>query len=70
VNNAGSSINESGSPYDRGFGEYDLGQFDERAYVQAFCGCSVLIRRSAILERTIFIPEFLHILKMLNFHAG
>lgn len=56
VNNAG-SVSKNFMPADRGFGEYDLGQYDSKCYVSYFCGCSVLIRRAAILERKIFISE-------------
>ncbi|OGR00344.1 MAG: hypothetical protein A2505_08420 [Deltaproteobacteria bacterium RIFOXYD12_FULL_55_16] len=58
INNAGSTTGGNGMPCDRGFGEYDYGQYDSKCYLPYFCGCSVLIRRAAILERPIFIPEF------------
>lgn len=58
INNSGSITGRDGMPRDRGFGEYDRGQYDTKSYVPYFCGCSVLIRRAAILERPIFIPEF------------
>lgn len=58
INNAGSVIGQDGMPCDRGFGEYDCGQYDSKCYVPYFCACSVLIRRAALLERPIFIPEF------------
>ena len=57
INNAGSGIKSDG-PYDIGIGEYDNGQFNSKAYVQAMCGCALLIRRSAIIGRNIFIPQF------------
>jgi GT2 family glycosyltransferase len=57
INNAG-SIKQDGMPADRGFGEYDLGQYDSKCYVDYFCGVSVLLRRSAILDRKIFVSEF------------
>lgn len=57
INNAG-SISIDGMPADRGIGEYDIGQYDTKCYVDFFCGVSVLLRRSLLLDRTIFIPEF------------
>lgn len=57
INNAG-SISVAGMPGDRGIGEYDIGQYDTKCYVDFFCGVSVLLRRSLIIDRTIFIPEF------------
>jgi GT2 family glycosyltransferase/glycosyltransferase involved in cell wall biosynthesis len=56
INNAGSIVKNQ-MPADRGFGEYDVGQYDSKCYVPYFCGCSVLIRRAAIIERKIFISE-------------
>lgn len=58
VNNAGSIVGEDGMPCDRGFGEYDYGQYDQKCYLPYFCGCAALIRRAAILDRPIFVPEF------------
>jgi GT2 family glycosyltransferase len=57
INNAGSGIKSDG-PYDIGIGEYDNGQYDSKAYVQAMCGCALIIRRAAIIGRNIFIPQF------------
>ncbi len=57
INNAGSE-DKNGMPADRGIGEYDRGQYDQKIYVDYFCGCSVLLRRSAIVSRKIFVPEF------------
>jgi glycosyltransferase involved in cell wall biosynthesis len=45
-------------PYDRGLSEYDQGQYDQKCYLPYFCGCAALIRRAAIIDRTIFVPEF------------
>lgn len=56
INNAGSSVGADG-PYDRGYGEFDEGQFDQKCYVEAFCGCAALIRRQAVLSRDIFVRE-------------
>lgn len=57
INNAG-SISIAGMPGDRGIGEYDIGQYDAKCYVDFFCGVSVLLRRSLLIDRTIFVPEF------------
>jgi GT2 family glycosyltransferase/glycosyltransferase involved in cell wall biosynthesis len=57
INNAGSIADAEGMPCDRGFAEYDRGQYDEKCYIPYFCGCAALIRRAAILTRTLFIPE-------------
>lgn len=57
INNAG-SISIAGMPGDRGIGEYDIGQYDSKCYVDYFCGVSVLLRRSLLIDRTIFVPEF------------
>jgi glycosyltransferase involved in cell wall biosynthesis len=57
INNAG-SVSISNMPADRGIGEYDVGQYDSKCYVDYFCGVSVLLRRSLLIDRTIFVPEF------------
>lgn len=57
INNAG-SISIGGMPGDRGICEYDIGQYDAKCYVDFFCGVSVLLRRSLLIDRTIFVPEF------------
>lgn len=56
INNAGSG-SRSDMPFDRGFGEYDFGQYDTKNYMPFFCGVSVLIRRSALIGRKLFVPE-------------
>ena len=58
VNNAGSIADDDGNPRDRGFAEYDRGQYDKKCYLPYFCGCAALIRRAAIIDRTLFVPEF------------
>jgi len=58
INNAGSGVRDDGTPYDRGFAEYDDGRFFSKTYVQALCGCVALIRRAAILDRTLFVGAF------------
>lgn len=57
INNAGSGVKPDGIPYDRGFGEYEIGHYLSKTYLSAFCGCAALIRRVAILNRKIFIDE-------------
>ena len=58
INNAGSGLRDDGQPYDRGFGEYEEGIYSSKTYLSAFCGCAGLIRKTAILERKIFIDEY------------
>lgn len=58
INNAGSGVTENGQPYDRGFGEFEEGQYLSKTYLSAFCGCAALIRKAAIIDRKIFINEF------------
>ncbi len=57
INNAGSGIREDGNPYDRGFAQEDHGQFSQKEYIQAFCGCCALIRRNIFAYRKLFIDE-------------
>lgn len=59
VNNAGSMFRPDGTPFDRGFAQYEDGRFLGKSYVDALCGCAALIRRAAILDRTLFCgPSF------------
>lgn len=58
LNNAGSDLDPEGGPFDRGFGQFDDGMFFAKSYVNALCGCAALIRRSAIIERKLFVPAF------------
>lgn len=58
INNAGSGIREDGTPYDRGFAQEDHGQFSQKEYIHAFCGCCVLIRRNIFSYRKLFVDEF------------
>jgi GT2 family glycosyltransferase len=58
INNAGSEFSDSNEPYDRGFGQRDTGQYQQRARVQALCGCCALIRRLVFLRRKVFNPYF------------
>ena len=57
INNAGSSADAGMLPIDRGFGEYDTGQYNTPTSLPYFCGCSVLLRRAAILKRKLFVSE-------------
>lgn len=57
INNAGSDI-KNNQPYDRGFGEYDLCQYDYPRYVKALCGCVAMISPKVLASRKIFIDEF------------
>lgn len=57
INNAGSGVRKTG-PFDIGFGEKDGPLYDTAKAVSAFCGCVALIRRAALVGRSIFRPEF------------
>ncbi len=57
INNAGSGLN-NGRPFDRGFAEYDVGQYDFSEKVSALCGCVAMISPKVFVERKIFIDEF------------
>lgn len=58
INNAGSGIRENGQLYDIGFGEQEDYKYNKKIYVNAFCGCCVLLRRDLFIRRKIFISEF------------
>jgi len=58
INNAGSGILNGDQPYDRGFGEYDYGQYDKVEYVDRLCGCSFIFRQVALTRREPFVGEF------------
>ena len=58
INNAGSMSGPSSRPVDRGINEYDNGQYDQKCYLDYMCGCSLLIRKSALLQRGLFVAEF------------
>ena len=58
INNAGSDFRPNGIPYDIGFGQEDNGQYNTERYVNALCGCCVLLRRELFIKRKIFISEF------------
>ena len=57
INNAGSLSDQDLLPVDRGFGEYDSGQYNVATELPYFCGCSVLLRRAAMLQRKLFVAE-------------
>ncbi|MBX9723200.1 MAG: glycosyltransferase [Candidatus Obscuribacterales bacterium] len=58
INNAGSTEDADHNTGDRGFGSYDEGQFDEIEEVSSICGCSVLVRRDALLGMDLFVGAF------------
>ncbi|WP_411869071.1 glycosyltransferase [Vulcanococcus limneticus] len=61
INNAGSTTGRwADNPYDVAFAVRDSPKFDRpsRYRLRRFCGCSVLIRRTALLDRDLFINEF------------
>ncbi|MFJ7441411.1 glycosyltransferase [Methylorubrum thiocyanatum] len=58
INNAGSGICDDLQTFDRGIGEYDLGQYNSPERIPLFCGCAALIRRDALLGYELFPSEF------------
>lgn len=58
VNNAGTALHPDGSPYDRGFAQFDDGTFFSKAYVNALCGCAALVRRIAVMDRDLLAGPF------------
>lgn len=58
INNAGSTEIQWLNPGDIGFGEYDIGQYNEQKVVGLICGCSVMIKRLALEGRNLFIEDF------------
>ena len=58
INNAGSVERFFFEPSDRGYGEIDRGQYDRLTTVDYLCGCSPLLRRSALQSEQVFRPEF------------
>jgi GT2 family glycosyltransferase len=58
VNNAGSCIDSFGNVGDIGFGEIDVGQYDNVKDVDALCGAALLIRRSVLENEPIFASHF------------
>lgn len=59
INNAGSSFDSSGNPFDRDFGKEEMfASSSSKSYVDALCGCCALVRRSILAQRKLFISEF------------
>ena len=58
INNAGSDISNNLQTFDRGMGEYDIGQYNSPQRISLFCGCAALIRRDALLGYELFPSEF------------
>ena len=58
INNAGSGISNDLQTFDRGMGEYDIGQYNFPQRIPLFCGCAALIRRDAVLGYELFPSEF------------
>ncbi|MBY6203106.1 glycosyltransferase [Maritalea mobilis] len=57
VNNAGSHEKSEDVIADRGFGEYDVGQYDTDEDVRYLCGGSFLINRTALKGLPLFIGD-------------
>ncbi|EHP91382.1 glycosyltransferase [Methylorubrum extorquens] len=58
INNAGSDMEPDLTTFDRGFGEFDRGQFDTIEVVRLLCGCAALIRRDALQGYDLFVSDF------------
>jgi GT2 family glycosyltransferase len=58
IQNAGSMVLTDGSGADRGTGEVDGGQYDQREEVFAACGCAVLFNRAMLADVGAFDPTF------------
>ena len=58
INNAGSFLSPEGVAGDRGIYEPDRGQYDGPGDLEAFCGCSVLLRRQALVDAGVFDRDF------------
>lgn len=58
INNAGSGISNDLQTFDRGMGEYDIGQYNSPQRIPLFCGCAALIRRDAVLGYELFPSDF------------
>ncbi|MBS4011096.1 MAG: glycosyltransferase, partial [Roseovarius sp.] len=57
VNNAGSMETSEDVVGDRGFGQYDVGQFEVEENVDYLCGGSFIVNRSALLGKPLFIGD-------------
>jgi GT2 family glycosyltransferase len=58
INNAGTLLSSFGDAADRGIYEPDRGQYDRAEDVDAFCGASVLLRRSALEDVGLLDSDF------------
>lgn len=58
INNAGSDMEPDLTTFDRGYGEFDRGQFDTIEVVRLLCGCAALIRRDALQGYDLFASDF------------
>jgi GT2 family glycosyltransferase/2-polyprenyl-3-methyl-5-hydroxy-6-metoxy-1,4-benzoquinol methylase len=58
INNAGSRCDRLGNVKDIGINQQDHGQYDKAGYIDAFCGCSVLMSRSLFLRLKGFDESF------------
>jgi len=57
INNAGSQETSRDIVGDRGFGEYDIGQYERAEDVDYLCGGSFLINRTALQGRPLFMGD-------------
>lgn len=59
INNAGSTSGRiSDQPKDRGFANIDCSYYDHPIRTSRFCGCAPMLRREAIIDRTLFVKQF------------
>lgn len=58
LNNVGNRIDSNWNFSEIGLNEKDAGQFDRTGQIGLICGCSSLIRKSALSNENIFDPEF------------
>lgn len=56
IDNAGDFIKRKGSPYPRGFGEKDIGQYDEEEFVWGACAGAAMYKRE-VFDNTGFFDE-------------
>lgn len=58
IQNAGCQLLSDGSVGERGAGEPDRGQYDQREYVFGFCGAAALLRAEALADVGLFDRRF------------
>lgn len=59
INNAGSTSGRiSDQPKDRGFANIDCSYYDHPIRTSRFCGCAPMLRREAIVDRSLFVKQF------------